>query len=227
MKAIIAAKEDEINRILDINKDLKRNEEHRLELIKENNYELKNKVEDVIKHYEREIELNKIKISRLYEADLESLRSQLKNSYANHALEIENLRNQLANTRERLADEVQDRFDQRRDYENRLQQLHVSHDRVQREHKNVISHREKELEGHTSKVSLTHIEHNQQLQSRNINMKQLMTEKRNLENTITNKNKEIETLNLKVQKMTGFHDRAIAKLEEELDNVKKEHNQWL
>lgn len=45
-------------------------------------------------------------------------------------------------------------------------------------------------------------------------MKQLMNEKRNLENTINNKNKEIENLNLKVQKMTGFHDRAISKLED-------------
>lgn len=70
-----------------------------------------------------------------------------------------------------------------------MQQLHASHDRVQREHKTVIAHREKEIEGHTSKASLTHIEHNQLLQTRNINMRQLMNEKRNLETTIVNKNK--------------------------------------
>lgn len=99
LRAIIAAKEEEISRILEINKELKRSEEHRLELIKENNYELKNKIEDIIKHYEREIELNKIKIGQLYEADLDSLRSQLQNSYASHALEVENLRGQLADTR--------------------------------------------------------------------------------------------------------------------------------
>ena len=34
LRAIIAAKEDEIRRILEINKDLKRNEENRLQLIK-------------------------------------------------------------------------------------------------------------------------------------------------------------------------------------------------
>lgn len=85
------------------------------------------------------------------------MRSKLRNSYANHSLEIESLRNQLASTRERLAKEVQDRFDQRKDYETRLQQLHAAHDRVQREHKNVISQREKEIEGHTSKASLTQI----------------------------------------------------------------------
>ena len=174
-----------------------------------------------MKHYEREVELTKIKISELYEADLESLRSKLRNSYANHALEIENLRNQLANTRERLAKEVQDRFDQRKDYETRLQQLHAAHDRVQREHKTVIAQREKEIEGHTSKASLTQIEHTQLLQTRNLNMKQLMNEKRNLENTINNKNKEIENLNLKVQQMTGFHKRAIDKLEEDLDHAKR------
>ena len=43
-------------------------------------------------------------------------------------------------------------------------------------------------------------------------MKQLMNEKRNMENTISNKNKEIETLNLKVQQMQGFNQRAIEKL---------------
>lgn len=55
---------------MDINKELKLNEENRLELIKSNNYELKDKINEVIKHYEREIELNKIKIGQLYEADL-------------------------------------------------------------------------------------------------------------------------------------------------------------
>lgn len=91
----------------------------------------------------------------------------------------------------------------------------------------MISHREKEIEGHTSKASLTHIEHNQLLQTRNINMKQLMTEKRNLENTIANKNKEIETLNLKVTQMMGLHKRDIDKLEEDLAHANREHNKWL
>lgn len=44
-------------------------------------------------------------------------------------------------------------------------------------------------------------------------MKQLMEERRNLENTIARKNKEIEALNLKVQQMQGFHKRAIDKLD--------------
>lgn len=96
--------------------ELKRNEEHRLQLIKENNYELKHKIEDIVKHYEREIELTKIKISQLYEADLESLKNQMQNTYANHSLEVEHLRNQLQDTREQLAREVQDRLDQRKDY---------------------------------------------------------------------------------------------------------------
>ena len=58
-------------------------------------------------------------------------------------------------------------------------------------------------------------------------MKQLMNEKRNLENTINNKNKEIETLNLKVQQMQGFNKRAIDKLEDELNEVKNQHRSWL
>ena len=35
-------------------------------------------------HYEREVELMKIKISQLYEADLESLRSKMRNCLAAH-----------------------------------------------------------------------------------------------------------------------------------------------
>lgn len=57
--------------------------------------------------------------------------------------------------------------------------------------KNVISQREKEIEGHTSKASLTHISHNSLLQNRNFDMKKIMEEKKNLENKITKKNEEI------------------------------------
>ena len=38
---------------------------------------------------------------------------------------------------------------------------------------------------------------------------------------------EIETLNLKIQQMLGFHKRAIDKLDEELREVKDEHAKWL
>jgi len=40
-----------------------------------------------------------------------------------------------------------------------------------------------------------------------------MNEKRNLEKQIMNKNKEIETLNLRIQKLEGFHKREVEKLE--------------
>ena len=98
---------------------------------------------------------------------------------------------------------------------------------MQRELKSTIGQREKEIEGHTSKVSLTHISHNQLLQTRNIDMKGLMEERRNLEAKVSRKNAEIETLNLKVQQMMGYHKRAIDKLEEELTQVRAEHSQWL
>lgn len=79
-------------------------------------------------------------------------------------------------------------MDQRRQYELRLTEFAVDHDKVQRGMKNVISQREKELDGHTSKASLTHISHNQLLQSRNVDMKKLMEERRNLETKVTRKN---------------------------------------
>lgn len=52
-----------------------------------------------MKHYEREIELSKIKISQLYEADLQSLKSQIENSYSNHAHEVDTLRNLIKELR--------------------------------------------------------------------------------------------------------------------------------
>lgn len=44
----------------------------------------------------------KIKISQLYEADLESLRSHMKNSFASHNRETEELRRMLDNLRDQL-----------------------------------------------------------------------------------------------------------------------------
>ena len=103
----------------------------------------------------------------------------------------------------------------------------MAHDRIQKELKNVVAQREKEIEGHTSKASLTHISHNQLLQTRNLDMKQIMAEKRTLEGHLAAKNKEIEALNLKVQQMLGLHRRDIDKLEEEIDRLKEEHKSWL
>lgn len=227
LASVIAAKEEEVRRLLALNADLKRNEEARLQQIKENNYELKHKIEDIVKHYEREIELTKIKISQLYEADLEALRNKLQLTYANHTHEVDALRALLKETRERLANEVQERLELRKEYELRLTEFGVSHDRIQKELKNVVAQREKEIEGHTSKASLTHISHNQLLQTRNLDMKQIMAEKRTLEGHIAAKNKEIEALNLKVQQMLGLHKRDIERLEADIDHLKEEHSAWL
>ncbi len=73
------------------------------------------------------------------------MRNQLQNSYANHALEVEGLRNLIEETRGKLANEVQGRLDQRKDYELRLVEIASSHDNLQRELKNVIKQREKEI----------------------------------------------------------------------------------
>ena len=60
-----------------------------------------------------------------------------------------------------------------------------------------------------------------------MDMKKVFEEKKNLENKINRKNEEIETLNLKVVQMTGHHKRALDKLEDEVSEAKKEHNDWL
>lgn len=63
---------------------------------------------------------------------------------------------------------------------------------------------EKQIENQTSKVSLTHIEHNKQIKDQAFNKKQLINEKRQLETTIENKNKEIDSLNQRIQRMESI-----------------------
>lgn len=62
----------------------------------------------------------KIKISQLYEADLESLRSKIRNLLSAHNRETDNLRGMLDDLRRKLSDAVQDKIDLRTDYENRI-----------------------------------------------------------------------------------------------------------
>lgn len=54
-----------------------------------------------------------------------------------------------------------------------------------------------------------------------------MSDKRNLEKHIDNKNKEIEALNFQLQKLEGFHKREIEKLEKQNDELKRQHQNWL
>jgi hypothetical protein len=103
LKEVIKVKQSEIERLIELNKNFKANEEHRLADIKSNNEELKHKIEEVIKHYEREVELMKIKITQLYEADLAALRSFLENSLSTHNRETDTLRGMLDDLREQLA----------------------------------------------------------------------------------------------------------------------------
>ena len=95
LREVIAAKQAEIERLLALNSEIRVNEDKRLKDIRANNAELKAKIEEIVKHYEREVELMKIKVSQLYEADLEALRSHLRNTIAAHNRETENLRAML------------------------------------------------------------------------------------------------------------------------------------
>lgn len=57
---------------------------------------------------------------------------------------------------------------------------------------------EKQVESQTSKISMTQIEHAATLQTKAVDTKKMMAEKRTLETQIQNKNKEIEALNLRI-----------------------------
>ena len=106
---------------------LKENEEKRLADITANNNELKRKIEELVLHYERELELMKIKISQLYEADIEALRSQLQNTMATHNRETDNLRMLLRDVKEELANEVHAKLELRKEYDNRLNEFKIKY----------------------------------------------------------------------------------------------------
>lgn len=81
----------------------------------------------MVLHYEREIELMKIKISQLYEADMQSLRSKLQNTMATHNRETDNLRMLLRDVREELAEEAHQKLELRREYDNRLTEFKIKY----------------------------------------------------------------------------------------------------
>lgn len=154
----------------------------------------------------------KIKISQLYEADIEALRSKLENTNATHDRETDNLRMLLRDVREELAREVHLKLELRKEYDNRLNEFKIKYEREHQQLQDLLMLHEKSIESQTSKISMTQIEHTQTLQAKAIDMKQMMAEKRSLESQIANKNKEIEALNLRIEKMMGFHKREVSKL---------------
>jgi uncharacterized protein (DUF342 family) len=113
----------------------------------------------------------KIKVSKLYEADLDALRSHMSNSFAAHNRETEELRRMLDDLRELLAKEIQEKIDLRIDYENRLNEFKVIHEKDVQMMRDQMAMCEKNYDNQTSKASLTHISHNQHLQKQNLNQK--------------------------------------------------------
>ena len=113
------------------------------------------------------------------------------------------------------------------DYENRLNDMKVIHERDVAQMRDTVAMHEKHGENLTSKASLTHISHGKTIQQHTIDVKSIMAEKRSLEKQIENKNKEIESLNLKVQKMEGFHSREVKQLEAEVNKLKEQHQEWV
>ena len=58
----------------------------------------------------------KIKIAQLYEADIESLRSNMTNRFSAHSRERDNLLDLVRETQSKLSKAVQDKIDLRKEY---------------------------------------------------------------------------------------------------------------
>ena len=90
-----------------------------------------------------------------------------------------------------------------------------------------VAMHEKNYENQTSKGTAAHISHIDLTQKQNLSQKQLMNEKRSLEKQLHDKNKEIEALNLRIEKQTAYHQREVKKLEEDLNSLKDLHQDWV
>ena len=86
---------------------------------------------------------------------------------------------------------------------------------------------EKNYDNVKSQTSVRDIEHNSKLKRQNTSIQSIVTEKRTLENQIKNKNKEIEELNLRIQKMEGYHKRDIEQLQARLAEEQSRYKKWL
>jgi hypothetical protein len=106
LRRIIEAKQKEIEAILLHSKGLKDNDNVRINSLIDLNRELKEKLAEIVLHYEREIELLKIKVGRLYEADIETLR----NLYIHQLEQLNNenakLKDTITQTKDRLVQEI-------------------------------------------------------------------------------------------------------------------------
>lgn len=72
---------------------------------------------------------------------------------------------------------------------------------------------EKNFQNAHSATSLRDIDHSAKTKKQHTSFEEKIAEKRTLEAQIVNKNKEIEALNLRIQKMQGHHEKQIADLE--------------
>lgn len=74
---------------------IKQNENIKITNLTNEKDELERKFKEMVLHYEREIELLKIKTAKLYEADLQALRKQLENQLSLLASENGKLKESL------------------------------------------------------------------------------------------------------------------------------------
>ena len=98
----------------------------------------------------------------------------------------------------------------------------------EREHQqleDLILMAEKKFENAHSQTSIRDIEHTSKIKRQNTNIQTIFTEKRSLESQIANKSKEIEALNLRIQKMQGYHEKQLADLESRAAEEKAKYSE--
>lgn len=126
-----------------------------------------------------------------------------------------------------MVSELEEKVIMRRDYETRLREMNLKYEREHQQLNDLILMAEKKFENAHSATSLRDIDHTAKTKKQHTTFQGIFAEKRNLETQIANKNKEIETLNLRIQKMTGYHEKQIADLEKRHAEDTEKFNQSL
>ena len=115
----------------------------------------------------------------------------------------------------------------RKEYEVRLEQYKLRYEKEHLQLQDIIAMQDKQFENQTSKVSLTHIQHNSTLEDQALNRKQLEMEKRELEKQIDYKNKEIEALNKNNLLLEGYGKKEMDKYADEVKKLKEQHARYV
>jgi len=109
-------------------------------------------------------------VGRLYEADIDSLRSLFVHQLEQLFNENDKLKTTITQTKDRLVQEIDEKLLMRKDYENRLNEMNIKYEREHQQLHDLLVLAEKNYDNAKSQTSIRDIEHNSKLKRQNTNL---------------------------------------------------------